>query len=172
MYQVGDEKTADGKTFIYTGYGVWQEKPMSTSQKSVQEQLLAELEKKADLTESQPVTIASIALPTGAATADKQDSQIALETTLNTLITAISSLIETNNTLSQRLEVLASMANSGQPALRTIPIASVSTAVSGSLTTVTNLTNFGTASPAKEVADDMNNLIVIMANINNVMVSP
>lgn len=92
---------------------------------------------------------------------------LATEVSQDTLIT----LIETLQTLAVRLEVLASMANSGAPALRTIPIGSVSTAVSGSLTavtTVTNLTNFGTASPAKEVADDMNNLIVTLANINNV----
>lgn len=100
------------------------------------------------------------------ATSANQTSQLALETTLN-------SLVETLQTLAVRLQVLASMANSGAPALRTIPIASVSTAVSGSLTTVTNLTNltnFGTASPAKEVADDMNNMLVTLGNINNVTV--
>lgn len=77
------------------------------------------------------------------------------------------SLIETLQELNARLQVLSGMANAGAPALRTIPIASVSTAVTGSLTTVTNLTNFGTGYPAKEVSDDMNNLVVTLANINN-----
>jgi hypothetical protein len=63
--------------------------------------------------------------------------------------------------------------NAGAPALRTTPIASVSTAVTGTLTAVTTvgtITNFGTSIPAKEMADDMNNLIVTMANINNVTI--
>lgn len=93
-----------------------------------------------------------------------QLSQIALEETLN-------SLIGTLQELTARLDVLAGMANSGQPALRTIPIASVSTAVTGSLTTVTNLTNFGTGYPALEVSHDINNSTAILANIQNVVLS-
>lgn len=83
--------------------------------------------------------------------------------------TTLESLIETLQELSARLMVLASMSNPGQPALRTIPIASVSTAVTGTVavSAVTTLTNFGTGIPAKEVADDMNNLLVTLANINN-----
>lgn len=101
------------------------------------------------------------------ATSIKQDEQTALITTLN-------SLIETNNYLVQFLTQLTGAMNSGQPALRTIPIASVSTAVTGSVTAtvastvVSSVTNFGTGIPAKEMADDMNNLMVTMANINNV----
>jgi hypothetical protein len=104
------------------------------------------------------------------ATEAKQDSEIALIATLN-------SLIETNSILVQRLEQIASAMNSGQPALRTIPIASVSTPVTGSVTvsgavTVasTSITNFGTNIPASEMSNDMNNLLVTMANINNVTV--
>lgn len=82
--------------------------------------------------------------------------------------TTLNELVETLQELNARLMVLAGMANAGQPALRTIPIASVSTAVTGTLTAVTSLTNFGTGVPAKEVADDMNNLMITMANINNV----
>lgn len=96
-------------------------------------------------------------------TSAKQTEQTALLTTLN-------SLIETNNYLTQFLSQLTGAMNSGAPALRTTPIASVSTAVTGTLTAVTTvgtITNFGTAIPAKEMADDMNNLIVTMANINN-----
>ena len=97
-------------------------------------------------------------------TSAKQTEQTALLTTLN-------SLIETNNYLVQFLSQLTGAMNSGQPALRTIPIASVSTAVTGTLTAVTTvgtITNFGTAIPAKEMADDINNFTVTLANINNV----
>ena len=97
-------------------------------------------------------------------TSAKQTEQTALLTTLN-------SLIETNNYLTQFLSQLTGAMNAGAPALRTIPIASVSTAVTGSLTAVTTvgtITNFGTAIPAKEMADDINNFTVTLANINNV----
>ena len=103
------------------------------------------------------------------ATGAKQDSQTALLTTLN-------SLIETNNYLVQFLSQLTGAMNAGAPALRTTPIASVSTAVTGSLTsagtvsTVGTITNFGTGIPASEMAHDMNNLLVQMANVNNVTV--
>lgn len=109
--------------------------------------------------------LGSISTPGGAISA-KQDSQIALETTLN-------SLVETLQELTSRLNVIASMANAGAPALRTIPIGSVSTAVTGSVTAtvastvVSSVTNFGTGNPAKEVADDINNMMVTLANINN-----
>jgi len=75
-------------------------------------------------------------------------------------------LVGTLQELVARLAVLASMANAGQPALRTIPVGT--TAVSGSVTVAsTSITNFGTGVPAREVADDMNNLLVTLANINN-----
>ena len=101
------------------------------------------------------------------ATSIKQDEQTALITTLN-------SLIETNNYLVQFLTQLTGAMNSGQPALRTIPIASVSTAVTGSVTAtvastvVSSVTNFGTGIPATEMAHDINNYTAIVANINNV----
>lgn len=85
--------------------------------------------------------------------------------------TTLNDLIGTLQELSARLAVLASMANAGAPALRTIPIASVSTAVTGSVTATvasTSITNFGTGIPAKEMADDINNYTAIVANINNV----
>ena len=43
--------------------------------------------------------------------------------------------------------------------------------ITGTLTAVTTvgtITNFGTAIPAKEMADDINNFTVTLANINNV----
>jgi hypothetical protein len=79
-------------------------------------------------------------------------------------------LVGTLQELVARLAVIASMANAGAPALRVIPIASVSTAVTGSVTATvasTSITNFGTGVPAKEVADDINNMMITLANINN-----
>lgn len=99
----------------------------------------------------------------GGATETKQDSQITLETQLI-------SLIGTLQELAQRLAPLASAMNAGAPALRTIPIASVSTAVTGSVTATvasTSITNFGTGIPASEMAHDINNQTAILANINN-----
>ena len=90
---------------------------------------------------------------------DVQPSNAELQTTLN-------SLTETLQFLAVRLEVLAGMANAGQPALRVIPIASVSTAVTGSVT-VGTLTNFGTGVPANVVAWANQNLLSTQANINN-----
>lgn len=90
---------------------------------------------------------------------DVQPSNVELQTTLN-------SLTETLQELTARLAVLASMANAGAPALRTIPIASVSTAVTGSVT-VSTLTNFGTGVPANVVAWANQNLLATQANINN-----
>lgn len=127
------------------------------------------------LADNHQVTVSNQISVTDLATKAKQDSQIALETTLNNLITTLNNLVETNNILTQRLEVIASMANSGAPALRTIPIGSVSTAVTGSVTATvasTSITNFGTGIPASEMAHDINNFTAIVANINNVVVSP
>ncbi len=90
---------------------------------------------------------------------DVQPANSELQTTLN-------SLTETLQELTARLTVLASMANAGQPALRVIPVGT--TAVSGSVTVAsTSITNFGTGVPGREVADDINNMMVTLANINN-----
>ena len=105
-----------------------------------------------------------ISIPDGLALETKQDSQIELQTTLLTLT-------QTLQELTARLAVLGSMANAGQPALRTIPIGSVTTTVTGTLTGVGTLTNFGTGYPATEVSHDINNSTAILANINNVTVS-
>jgi hypothetical protein len=96
---------------------------------------------------------------------DVQPANAGLQTTLN-------SLTETLQELTARLEVLAGMANAGQPALRVIPIASVSTAVTGSVTAtvastvVSSMTNIGTV-PATTVAWSQGNLLATQANINN-----
>lgn len=89
---------------------------------------------------------------------DVQPANAELQTTLN-------SLTGTLQELTARLEVLAGMANAGQPALRVIPIASVSTAVTGSVT-VSSMTNMGTV-PATTVAWANQNLLATQANINN-----
>ena len=92
------------------------------------------------------------------ASSEKQDTQ--------------ASLIETLNELNARLMVLASMANSGAPALRVAPISSVSTAVTGSVTAtvastvVSSMTTIG-AVPATVVAWSQGNLLATQANINN-----
>lgn len=96
--------------------------------------------------------------PVGGATSVNQDTLI--------------SLIGTLQELNARLMVIAGMANAGAPALRVIPIGSVSTAVTGAVTVAsTSITNFGTGTPAKEVADDINNQMVTLCNINNVTAS-
>lgn len=110
---------------------------------------------------TQPVSITDVA------TATNQDEQTTLLTTLN-------ALVEANNALVQMMSQLIGAMNSGAPALRIIPIASVSTAVTGSVTAtvastvVSSLTNFGTGIPAKEMADDINNMTVDLCNINNI----
>lgn len=105
--------------------------------------------------------LGSISAPAGGATSAKQDTQITNQETLL-------SLIGTLQELNARLMVIAGMANAGAPALRVIPIASVSTAVTGSVTVAsTSITNFGTGIPASEMAHDMNNMTAVLANINN-----
>jgi hypothetical protein len=91
---------------------------------------------------------------------DVQPADVSNQETLN-------SLVETLNELNTRLTVLASMANSGQPALRTIPIASVSTAVTGTVTaTVANAT-IATIGSGGFATNAINNTLVTLANINN-----
>lgn len=96
---------------------------------------------------------------------DIQPSNSEQQVTLN-------SLVETLNELNARLQVLASMANSGAPALRVAPISSVSTAVTGSVTAtvastvVSSMTAIGTV-PATTVAWADQNLLATQANINN-----
>ena len=114
-----------------------------------------------------PVPVSGTITVTDVATSTKQDEQTALLNTLN-------SLLETNNALVQMMSQLIGAMNSGSPALRVTPIASVSTAVTGSVTAtvastvVSSLTNFGTGIPAKKVADDINNMTVQLSNINNI----
>ena len=62
-------------------------KDFATSAK--QDTLLAELQLKADLTETQPVSLASIPLATGAATEAKQDTQITAAGSTNTKLDTI-----------------------------------------------------------------------------------
>ncbi len=106
----------------------------------------------------------------GGATDAKQDSQIAFQTTLE-------SLTETLQELSQRLLPLASMANNAATALRVIPIASVSTAVTGSVTATGGGYITSTQSIAeKNIGGVMytfrtanENLTATLANISNVV---
>lgn len=82
----------------------------------------------------------------------------------------ISALIETLNSLVNVLSPLGSAMNSGPPGLRVTPNAAT-LPISGSVTATvatTSITNFGTGIPAKEMADDINNLLVTMGNLNNI----
>lgn len=91
---------------------------------------------------------------------DVQPSNSAQQVTLN-------SLVETLQELNTRLTVLASMSNAGAPALRTIPIASVSTAVTGTVTaTVANASILSIGSGGIGT-NAINNTLVQLANINN-----
>lgn len=106
------------------------------------------------------------------------NSSGALKVDVDTLTLLIGTLQE----LVSRLSPLASMVNAGAPALRTIPIGSVSTAITGAVNinanqdlrtvaTVTTLTNFGTSIPASESANAINRTVVALGNINNVTIS-
>ena len=78
------------------------------------------------------------------------------------------SLISTLQELNSRLVVL-SAAKGVNESIRVTPITAPTTAVtisSGTVTTVSALTNFGVV-PTKEVADDINCLTVATCNINN-----
>jgi hypothetical protein len=92
----------------------------------------------------------------------KLDSEIALQTTLV-------SLTETLQELSRRLLVLASMANAGAPALRTIPIASVSTAVTGPMTSAQSIAEKNIAGVMYTMRVATENNTAYVANINNVI---
>ena len=80
--------------------------------------------------------------------------------------------------LLSRLVSLAATKQSGLEALRVIlvnaagAISTLTTVTTvTAVTTVGTITNFGTGIPAKEHADDMNNLLVTMANISNVVIT-
>ena len=101
----------------------------------------------------------------------KQDTVIINQSTLNSLITTLNSLVESQNELSQRLAFLASCSQSGRNALRVTPLSTAGgESVVSTVATVSNLTNFGTGIPAKEHADDTNNMCATLANIQNVVV--
>lgn len=136
-------------------------------------QAVSEHDETANAKRILPVGTSGVAI--NPATEEKQDAIVtavqnitipapeggATEVNQETLISLIQTLQETNH----RLSFLAGMANGGAPALRTIPIASVSTAVTGTVTAT--VTNFGTGIPASEMAHDMNNMTAVLANINN-----
>lgn len=85
--------------------------------------------------------------------------------------TQLEELTETLNELVSRLNVIASMANSGTPALRSLLLTGSTTAVTGTLTGVTTLTNLGTSVPANVTAWALQNQNAVMSNINNVVIS-
>jgi len=97
---------------------------------------------------------------TGFATSAKQDSQVVLETTLN-------SLIETLQELTSRLAPLASAMNAGNPSLRVTPIASVSTAVTGPITSANSIAEKSLSGIGYTMRLAQENLTAIQSNINN-----
>lgn len=100
--------------------------------------------------------------------ADLKASQ-ALQTESNTLQQELINLISAIQELTHRLDPLASAMNSGAPALRTIPIASVSTAVTGTLA-ISAITNMGTF-PAYLMGVANGNMTAIKSNIDNVVIT-
>lgn len=107
-----------------------------------------------------PVTVInSSVLPTGAATSAKQDSQITLQTQLE-------SLVETLQELVQRLAPLAG-AMSNPAALRVAPISSVSTAVTGPITSAQSIAEKAVAGILYSEKVAITNLTAIQSNINN-----
>lgn len=111
--------------------------------------------------------IASVPVITGYATSAKQDSQIALETTLNSLIDTLQELV-------QRLAPLAGAINN-TASIRVTPLSSVSTAVTGSVTA----TGGGYITSTQSIAEKavagilypekmaITNLTAVLANVNN-----
>lgn len=99
-------------------------------------------------------------LPTGAASSAKQDSQIVLETTLN-------SLIETLQELVQRLAPLAgAVANTAQ--IRVVQTSVPSTAVTGPITSAQSIAEKATGGISFPEKIAITNLTAIQSNINNV----
>jgi hypothetical protein len=83
---------------------------------------------------------------------------------------ASNELLEAIHAMTARLSVLASAMNAGAVALRIIPIASVATSVSGSLTTVTGITNLGGV-PAYTTSVAQQNMNAVLSNIQNVVIT-
>lgn len=105
------------------------------------------------------VEVKASALPAGAATSAKQDTQIANETVLI-------SLIDTLQELNQRLAPLGG-AMATTASLRITPIASVSTAVTGPATSAQVIAALLTQTNTLW----LNNTTAIQSNINNVVVT-
>lgn len=107
-----------------------------------------------------PVTVInSSVLPTGAATSAKQDSQITLQTQLE-------SLVETLQELVQRLAPLAG-AMSNPAALRVAPVSSVSTAVTGPITSAQSIAEKAVAGILYPEKMALTNTAAVLSNINN-----
>lgn len=112
-----------------------------------------------EVKKSVPVTING-GLETGLATSTKQDTQITLETTLN-------SLTDTLQEATQRLSTLAGAMNSGAVGLRVVGVTMPSTAVTGPITSAQFIAtyNVGGVNYTSRVA--LENQTVILSNVNN-----
>ena len=107
--------------------------------------------------------IASLPLPSGAATSANQDTQIMLATTLNALTTTLNSLVDSNNELIARLTFLVG-------ARGTAADLRVTMLTGGTLSTVTGLTNIGGYSAFLQTLAQQNQL-AIQSNIQNVAIT-
>lgn len=134
-----------------------------------QDLLLAELEKKADLTETQPVSVETLPLPIGASTSSKQDDQIAQFTAILTELTQKTEAtqnqqVELINAIRLLIQVIANPAYVDKSANQ------MRAQITGSLTTVTtvtNLTNFGSF-PADHL-QRMDNMTAWATNIRSLI---
>ncbi len=98
---------------------------------------------------------------------DNSDESIVVEiTTIPTLET----LIDTLQELVSRLNVIASMANSGAPALRTISIGGTVTAT-GPITSAQSIAEKNVAGVMYTMRTANENITAIQSNINNVVVT-
>lgn len=87
-----------------------------------QDLLLAELELKADLTETQPVSAASLPLPSGAATSAKQDDELTQLTVIDATLTGISAKLPASvgqKAMAASLSVVISSDQSNLPVTQT-----------------------------------------------------
>jgi len=96
---------------------------------------------------------------TGLAKSTKQDDQIVLETTLNSLVDTLQELV-------QRLSPLAG-AMASNAALRIVPLSSVSTAVTGPQTSAQFIATYNAAGVNYTTRVALENNTAIQSNVNN-----
>lgn len=112
-----------------------------------------------EIKKSVPVTIDG-GLETGLATSTKQDTQITLETTLN-------SLTDTLQEATQRLSTLAGAMSAGAVGLRVVGVTMPSTAVTGPITSAQSIAEKNVAGISYTQRVALENLTAVISNVNN-----